>query len=108
MFYKVSSFLFSFSVNIQSQLDKWDEVKFRGDKASKGYPVVERKPSSSRAPSKEFLWYNMFLDLYRELAQLLGAFTLAFSRLVHGLLLRRYRKFLDCSYYVTTIALTKG
>ncbi|XP_077204427.1 PEX5-related protein isoform X3 [Paroedura picta] len=43
-------------VNIQAQLEKWDEVKFHGDRASKGYPAPERKPSSSRAPSKEFVW----------------------------------------------------
>ncbi|KAL8188064.1 UNVERIFIED_CONTAM: PEX5- protein [Gekko kuhli] len=43
-------------VNIQAQLEKWDEVKFHGDRASKGYPAPERKPSSSRAPSKEFIW----------------------------------------------------
>ncbi|XP_066475872.1 PEX5-related protein isoform X2 [Tiliqua scincoides] len=44
------------AVNIQAQLEKWDEAKFRGDKANKGYPLPERKPSSSRAPSKELLW----------------------------------------------------
>ncbi|XP_062987511.1 PEX5-related protein isoform X2 [Elgaria multicarinata webbii] len=44
------------AVNIQGQLEKWDEVKFRGDRTSKGFPAPERKPSSSRAPSKEFLW----------------------------------------------------
>ncbi|XP_054839224.1 PEX5-related protein isoform X1 [Eublepharis macularius] len=43
-------------VNIQAQLEKWDDVKFRGDRASKGHPAPERKPSSSRAPSKEFIW----------------------------------------------------
>ncbi|XP_048362762.1 PEX5-related protein isoform X2 [Sphaerodactylus townsendi] len=43
-------------VNIKAQLEKWDEGKFRGDRASKGYPAPERKPSSSRAPSKEFIW----------------------------------------------------
>ncbi|XP_044290587.1 PEX5-related protein isoform X2 [Varanus komodoensis] len=43
-------------VNIQAQLEKWDDVKFRGDRSSKGFPAPERKSSSSRAPSKEFLW----------------------------------------------------
>ncbi|CAI5775938.1 Hypothetical predicted protein [Podarcis lilfordi] len=43
-------------VNIQAQLEKWDDVKFHGDRASKGFPAPERKPSSTRAPSKEFLW----------------------------------------------------
>ncbi|XP_053168264.1 PEX5-related protein isoform X2 [Hemicordylus capensis] len=43
-------------VNIQAQLDKWDEVKFHGERAGKGYPAPERKSSSSRAPSKEYLW----------------------------------------------------
>ncbi|KAJ6660922.1 hypothetical protein lerEdw1_016942, partial [Lerista edwardsae] len=43
-------------VNIQAQLEKWDDVKFRGERAGKGYPAPERKPSSSRAPSKELLW----------------------------------------------------
>ncbi|XP_028587469.2 PEX5-related protein isoform X3 [Podarcis muralis] len=44
------------AVNIQAQLEKWDDVKFHGDRASKGFPAPERKPSSTRAPSKEFLW----------------------------------------------------
>nr|XP_034989139.1 PEX5-related protein isoform X4 [Zootoca vivipara] len=43
-------------VNVQAQLEKWDDVKFHGDRASKGFPAPERKPSSTRAPSKEFLW----------------------------------------------------
>ncbi|XP_033006600.1 PEX5-related protein isoform X4 [Lacerta agilis] len=43
-------------VNIQAQLEKWDDVKFHGDRASRGIPAPERKPSSTRAPSKEFLW----------------------------------------------------
>nr|XP_056705539.1 PEX5-related protein [Euleptes europaea] len=43
-------------VNIQAQLEKWDEVKFHGDRARKGFPPPERKPSSSRAPSKELIW----------------------------------------------------
>ncbi|XP_061490496.1 PEX5-related protein isoform X2 [Rhineura floridana] len=43
-------------VNIQAQLEKWDEMKLHGDRTSKGFPAPERKPSSSRAPSKEFLW----------------------------------------------------
>ncbi|XP_019358890.1 PREDICTED: PEX5-related protein isoform X2 [Gavialis gangeticus] len=42
-------------VNIQTQLEKWDEVNFHGDRTSKGHPSTERT-SSSRAPSKELLW----------------------------------------------------
>ncbi|KAH0624179.1 hypothetical protein JD844_007661 [Phrynosoma platyrhinos] len=42
-------------VNIQTQLEKWDDMKFRGDRPSKGFPAPEKK-TSSRAPSKEFLW----------------------------------------------------
>ncbi|XP_060538826.1 PEX5-related protein isoform X1 [Pantherophis guttatus] len=43
-------------VNIQAQLEKWDEVKHRGEKAGKGSSGAERKSSSSKAPSKEFVW----------------------------------------------------
>ncbi|XP_038600084.1 PEX5-related protein isoform X2 [Tachyglossus aculeatus] len=43
-------------VDIQTQLEKWDEVKFHGDRNSKGQPVVEKKPSSSSTGSKEILW----------------------------------------------------
>ncbi|XP_025051770.1 PEX5-related protein isoform X2 [Alligator sinensis] len=43
------------AVDIQTQLEKWDEVNFRGDRTSKGHPTTERI-SSSRAPSKELLW----------------------------------------------------
>nr|XP_025034964.1 PEX5-related protein isoform X1 [Pelodiscus sinensis] len=43
-------------VNIQTQLEKWDEVKFHGERNSKGLSATERKSSSSRAPSKELLW----------------------------------------------------
>uniref|UniRef100_A0A8C8RE59 PEX5-related protein n=1 Tax=Pelusios castaneus TaxID=367368 RepID=A0A8C8RE59_9SAUR len=43
-------------VSIQTQLEKWDEVKFRGERNSKGQSATERKSSSSRAPSKELLW----------------------------------------------------
>nr|XP_008104190.1 PREDICTED: PEX5-related protein isoform X3 [Anolis carolinensis] len=42
-------------VNIQAQLEKWDDVKFHGDRLSKGFPAPEKK-TSSRASSKEFLW----------------------------------------------------
>ncbi|XP_069720778.1 PEX5-related protein isoform X2 [Phaenicophaeus curvirostris] len=42
-------------VDIQTQLEKWDDVNFHGDKSSKGQPSTERI-SSSRAPSKELLW----------------------------------------------------
>ncbi|XP_038600152.1 PEX5-related protein isoform X10 [Tachyglossus aculeatus] len=44
------------AVDIQTQLEKWDEVKFHGDRNSKGQPVVEKKPSSSSTGSKEILW----------------------------------------------------
>ncbi|XP_024610875.1 PEX5-related protein isoform X1 [Neophocaena asiaeorientalis asiaeorientalis] len=43
-------------VDIQTQLEKWDDVKFHGDRNSKGHPMVERKSSSSRTGSKELLW----------------------------------------------------
>ncbi|XP_069720785.1 PEX5-related protein isoform X8 [Phaenicophaeus curvirostris] len=43
------------AVDIQTQLEKWDDVNFHGDKSSKGQPSTERI-SSSRAPSKELLW----------------------------------------------------
>ncbi|KAM4695308.1 PEX5-related protein [Discoglossus pictus] len=42
-------------VHIQSQLEKWGEGRFRGDKSSEGQRGLERKPSSKEA-SKEFLW----------------------------------------------------
>ncbi|CAI9175426.1 unnamed protein product [Rangifer tarandus platyrhynchus] len=42
--------------DIQTQLEKWDDVKFHGDRNSKGHPVAERKSSSSRTGSKELLW----------------------------------------------------
>ncbi|XP_069881957.1 PEX5-related protein isoform X11 [Dipodomys merriami] len=43
-------------VDIQTQLEKWDDVKFHGDRNSKGHPMAERKSCSSRAGSKELLW----------------------------------------------------
>ncbi|KAG8136196.1 hypothetical protein E2320_009183, partial [Naja naja] len=43
-------------VNIQAQLEKWDEVKHRGERAGKGSSGSERKSSSSKAPPKEFMW----------------------------------------------------
>ncbi|XP_059778024.1 PEX5-related protein isoform X1 [Balaenoptera ricei] len=43
-------------VDIQTQLEKWDDVKFHGDRNSKGHPMAERKSSSSRTGSKELLW----------------------------------------------------
>ncbi|XP_068810531.1 PEX5-related protein isoform X6 [Struthio camelus] len=43
------------AVDIQTQLEKWDEVNFHGDRSSKSHPSTERT-SSSRAPSKELLW----------------------------------------------------
>ncbi|KAM7248444.1 hypothetical protein CapIbe_000483 [Capra ibex] len=42
--------------DIQTQLEKWDDVKFHGDQNSKGHPMAERKSSSSRTGSKELLW----------------------------------------------------
>ncbi|KAM8902132.1 PEX5-related protein isoform 4-T4 [Lycaon pictus] len=41
---------------IQTQLEKWDDVKFHGDRNSKGHPMAERKSCSSRTGSKELLW----------------------------------------------------
>ncbi|XP_059956042.1 PEX5-related protein isoform X1 [Mesoplodon densirostris] len=43
-------------VDIQTQLEKWDDVKFHGDRNNKGHPMAERKSSSSRTGSKELLW----------------------------------------------------
>ncbi|XP_070610251.1 PEX5-related protein isoform X2 [Erythrolamprus reginae] len=44
------------TADIPSQLEKWHEVKRRGERASKGSSGSERKSSSSKAPPKEFLW----------------------------------------------------
>ncbi|KAM6198938.1 PEX5-related protein isoform 2-T2 [Sarcoramphus papa] len=44
------------AVDIQTQLEKWDDVSFHGDRSSKVHPSTERTTSSSRAPSKELLW----------------------------------------------------
>uniref|UniRef100_A0AC11BBE0 Peroxisomal biogenesis factor 5 like n=1 Tax=Ovis aries TaxID=9940 RepID=A0AC11BBE0_SHEEP len=44
------------TADIQTQLEKWDDVKFPGDRNSKGHPMAERKSSSSRTGSKELLW----------------------------------------------------
>ncbi|XP_016073567.1 PREDICTED: PEX5-related protein isoform X3 [Miniopterus natalensis] len=46
----------SLDLDIQTQLEKWDDVKFHGDRSSKGHPMAERKSCSSRAGSKELLW----------------------------------------------------
>uniref|UniRef100_A0A8C9NGT7 PEX5-related protein n=1 Tax=Serinus canaria TaxID=9135 RepID=A0A8C9NGT7_SERCA len=44
-------------VDIQTQIEKWDDVSFHGDRSSKAHPSAERtSSSSSRAPSKEILW----------------------------------------------------
>ncbi|XP_048670201.1 PEX5-related protein isoform X11 [Marmota monax] len=43
-------------VDIQTQLEKWDDVKFHGERNSKGHPMAERKSCSSRTGSKELLW----------------------------------------------------
>ncbi|XP_074223610.1 PEX5-related protein isoform X3 [Camelus bactrianus] len=42
--------------DIQTQLEKWDDVKFHGDRNGKGHPMTERKSCSSRTGSKELLW----------------------------------------------------
>ncbi|XP_069474775.1 PEX5-related protein [Ambystoma mexicanum] len=42
-------------VHIQTQLEKWEEVKTRGEKSNEGHRALERK-SSSNAASKELLW----------------------------------------------------
>lgn len=52
-----------FSVDIQTQIEKWDDVSFHGDRSSKVHPSAERISTSSRAPSKEILWYNSLLSL---------------------------------------------
>ncbi|XP_061049365.1 PEX5-related protein isoform X6 [Eubalaena glacialis] len=44
------------TADIQTQLEKWDDVKFHGDRNGKGHPMAERKSSSSRTGSKELLW----------------------------------------------------
>uniref|UniRef100_A0A674HJD9 PEX5-related protein n=1 Tax=Taeniopygia guttata TaxID=59729 RepID=A0A674HJD9_TAEGU len=44
------------AVDIQTQIEKWDDVSFHGDRSSKVHPSAERTSSSSRAPSKEILW----------------------------------------------------
>ncbi|XP_050833952.1 PEX5-related protein isoform X4 [Serinus canaria] len=45
------------AVDIQTQIEKWDDVSFHGDRSSKAHPSAERtSSSSSRAPSKEILW----------------------------------------------------
>ncbi|XP_012592447.1 PEX5-related protein isoform X2 [Microcebus murinus] len=44
----------SLDLDIQTQLEKWDDVKFHGD--SKGHPMADRKSCSSRTGSKELLW----------------------------------------------------
>uniref|UniRef100_A0A2R8M570 PEX5-related protein n=1 Tax=Callithrix jacchus TaxID=9483 RepID=A0A2R8M570_CALJA len=46
----------SLDLDIQTQLEKWDDVKFHGDRNSKGHPMAERKSCSSRTGSKELLW----------------------------------------------------
>ncbi|XP_028728504.1 PEX5-related protein isoform X7 [Peromyscus leucopus] len=43
-------------VDIQTQLEKWEDVKFHSDRTSKGHLMAERKSCSSRAGSKELLW----------------------------------------------------
>ncbi|XP_054691904.1 PEX5-related protein isoform X4 [Grus americana] len=44
------------AVDIQTQIEKWDDCNFHGDRSSKVHPSTERASSSSRAPSKELLW----------------------------------------------------
>ncbi|XP_074184457.1 PEX5-related protein isoform X8 [Rhinolophus sinicus] len=43
------------TADIQTQLEKWEDVKFH-DRPSKGHPMAERKSCSSRTGSKELLW----------------------------------------------------
>nr|XP_019607318.1 PREDICTED: PEX5-related protein isoform X3 [Rhinolophus sinicus] len=45
----------SLDLDIQTQLEKWEDVKFH-DRPSKGHPMAERKSCSSRTGSKELLW----------------------------------------------------
>ncbi|XP_022361932.1 PEX5-related protein isoform X4 [Enhydra lutris kenyoni] len=44
------------TADIQTQLEKWDDVKFHGDRNSKGHQMADRKSCSSRTGSKELLW----------------------------------------------------
>ncbi|XP_052543307.1 PEX5-related protein isoform X3 [Tympanuchus pallidicinctus] len=45
------------AVDIQTQIEKWDDVNFPGDRNCKVHPSAERtSSSSSRAQSKELLW----------------------------------------------------
>ncbi|XP_038203569.1 PEX5-related protein isoform X6 [Arvicola amphibius] len=44
------------TADIQTQLEKWDDVKLHGDRTSKGHLLAERKSCSSRTGSKELLW----------------------------------------------------
>ncbi|XP_049994334.1 PEX5-related protein isoform X1 [Alexandromys fortis] len=46
----------SLDLDIQTQLEKWDDVKLHGDRTSKGHLLAERKSCSSRTGSKELLW----------------------------------------------------
>ncbi|XP_028728505.1 PEX5-related protein isoform X8 [Peromyscus leucopus] len=46
----------SLDLDIQTQLEKWEDVKFHSDRTSKGHLMAERKSCSSRAGSKELLW----------------------------------------------------
>lgn len=45
----------SLDLDIQTQLEKWEDVKFH-DRTIKGHPMAERKSCSSRTGSKELLW----------------------------------------------------
>ncbi|XP_034356877.1 PEX5-related protein isoform X7 [Arvicanthis niloticus] len=42
--------------DIQTQLEKWDDVKFHSDRTGKGHLMAERRSCSSRTGSKELLW----------------------------------------------------
>ncbi|XP_036045227.1 PEX5-related protein isoform X9 [Onychomys torridus] len=46
----------SLDLDIQTQLEKWEDVKFHSDRTSKGHLMAERKSCSSRTGSKELLW----------------------------------------------------
>ncbi|XP_060028001.1 PEX5-related protein isoform X4 [Erinaceus europaeus] len=50
----------SLDLDIQTQLEKWDNVKFHGDRNTKGHAMAERKSCSSRTGSKELLWSSEY------------------------------------------------
>ncbi|KAL1777563.1 PEX5-related protein isoform X1 [Sigmodon hispidus] len=46
----------SLDLDIQTQLEKWEDVKFPGERTSKGHLMAERRSCSSKTGSKELLW----------------------------------------------------